>query len=85
MTAAPVDVDFPSARRWIRTHAEDEYGRESGPRCELVDRHGPAMRVANRDTRAIAGSLSIAVEKAGMRLFWWNPQCTTTTSDLGSA
>jgi hypothetical protein len=69
MTAAPVD-DYFRRQEMDPTHAEDEMAANRAL-LELVDRHGPAMRVA------IATSASPAVvdrcEKAGMRLFWWNP------------
>ena len=69
MTVPPVD-DYFRRQEMDPTHAEDEIAANR-TLLELVDRHGPAMRVA------IATSASPAVvdrcEKAGMRLFWWNP------------
>ena len=69
MTAPPAD-DYFRRQEMDPTHALDEVGANRAL-LELVDRHGPEMRVA------IATSASPAVvdrcEKAGARLYWWNP------------
>jgi len=69
MTTVSAD-DYFRRQEMDPTHAVDEVGANRAV-LELVDRHGPGMRLA------IATSASPAVvdrcEKAGMRLYWWNP------------
>jgi hypothetical protein len=67
---APSDDDYFRRQEMDPAHGRDELAANQAL-LELVDRHGPALRIA------IATSASPAVvdrcEKAGAALFWWNP------------
>jgi len=70
MLAAPSADDYFRRQEMDATHAEDEVAANRAL-LELVNRHGPAMRVA------VATSAAPAVvercEQAGMAAYWWNP------------
>jgi hypothetical protein len=69
LTAPPAD-DYFRRQEMDPAHGLDEIAANR-QLLDLVDRHGPRLRVA------IATSVAPAVvdrcEKAGMELYWWNP------------
>jgi 6-hydroxymethylpterin diphosphokinase MptE-like protein len=67
---APSADDYFRRQEMDPVHAEDELAANRAL-LELVDRHGPGMRVAIATSAAPA--VADRCEKAGMRLYWWNP------------
>jgi len=69
LTAPSVD-DYFRRQEMDPAHAEDEIATNR-ELLRLVDRHGPRMRVAIATCAAPA--VVDRCEKAGLRLYWWNP------------
>jgi hypothetical protein len=67
---APSPDDYFRRQEMDATHAADEVAANAALR-DLVDRAGPAMRLAIATSAAPAVAARAA--GAGMRLFWWNP------------
>ena len=67
---APSADDYFRRQEMDPAHAEDEIAANQRL-LQLVDRYGPQMRVAIATCAAPA--VVDRCEKAGMRLYWWNP------------